>query len=114
MLQLNYTFTNQKPQGHFQSIKKLKNGKSCSFFCSGPKLQLNCYRSLINNQGIKDFASFGSVQLFYFVTSRPLKASYIKTGVKKKVEAAKQYMLSHAGYLHGYFTICAHIDLDAI
>ena len=31
--------------------------------------------------------------------------SHIKTGVKKKVEAAKRYTLRHAGCLHGCFTI---------
>ena len=46
-----------------------------------------------------------SVQLFYFMTSGPLKASHIKSGVKKKVEAAKRYTLRHAGCLHGCFTI---------
>ena len=33
-----------------------------------------------------------SVQLVYFMISRPLKASDIKIGVKKKVEAAKRNM----------------------
>ena len=48
-----------------------------------------------------------SVQLFYFMTSCPLKASHIKTEVKKKVEAAKRYLrLRQAGCLHGCFTIC--------
>ena len=33
------------------------------------------------------------------MTSRPLKASHIKTEVKKKLEAAKRYTLRQAGYL---------------
>ena len=33
------------------------------------------------------------------MTSCPLKASYIKTGVKKKIEAVKRYTLRHAGCL---------------
>ena len=37
--------------------------------------------------------------------SGALKTSHIKTGVKKKEEAAKRYTLRHAGCLHGCLTI---------
>ena len=55
------------------------------------------------------YTSQSSVQLFYFMTSRPLKASHIKTGVEKKVEEAKRYTLRHVGCLQGCFTIFHHI-----
>ena len=47
-------------------------------------------------------ADFRSVQLLYFMTSRPLKASHIKIEVKKKVEAAKRYTFRHAGCLSAW------------
>ena len=61
-----------------------------------------CFTFIIQPES---FLNFSSVQLFYFMTSGRLKASHIKTGVKKKVEAAKRYTLRHAGCLHGRFTI---------
>ena len=39
--------------------------------------------------------AFSLVQLIYFMTSRPLKASHLKTAVKKKVQA-ERYTLRHA------------------
>ena len=64
------------------------------------KLELAKFIYQVNQAVSQSFYDrFSSVQLVCFMISSPLKASHIKTGVSKKVKAAKQYTLRHTGCL---------------